>query len=497
MISGRQTLGSIEAALREQHAKIKQAENKLAALGDQRLEIEKTAVENFRALARQRVDYIASGSVLSAFDESEQRVMALLKQRKQKAVELDQHIARVEQQQETLQQQRSKQADSLEQAAAALDAAEAVTQERLDNDPAYKAQRKKARDADRIALHADDKASRSEQEQEEKGQSYRDDKLFTYLWDRKYGTSEYQANPLARWLDGRVAKRIGYTDAHTNYARLKEIPLRLREHAERSQQRAESEYQLLKEIDEQARIEDGVVALEDALRAEQQLLDDIDKHIEDSDTEYKELLERKQRFAVGRDKSFKAVVDYLSSEMSRDDLQQLRQEALATPYPEDDMIVSQMIDTETEKQSLEKISSDIEQSLQLNHQRLKELEEMRSEFKRRRYDNPRTAYSDGAMIGMVLNNVLNGSMKSDSLWDALNRQQRHRSGRSNPHFGSGGFGRGTVWGGGQSRGGGGLGGRGLGGGGIFGGGGGLGGGGIFGGGGGGLGGGGFRTGGGF
>ena len=43
MISGRQTLGSIEAALREQHAKIKQAENKLAALGDQRLEIEKTA----------------------------------------------------------------------------------------------------------------------------------------------------------------------------------------------------------------------------------------------------------------------------------------------------------------------------------------------------------------------------------------------------------------------------------------------------------------------
>ncbi len=488
MISGRQTLGSIEAALREQQAKIKQAENKLTDLGDQRLEIDKTTVENLRTLARQRVDFIASGSVLSAFDESESRVMQLLKQRRQKALELDQQIARHEAQQETLQQQRGSQADRLEQATTALDEAEARTQERLDNDPAYREQRKKAREADRIAIHADEKATRSEQEQEEKGQSYRDDPLFTYLWDRKYGTSEYHANPLARWLDGRVAKRIGYTDAHTNYKRLREIPLRLREHAERSKQRAESEYQRLKDIDQLARVEDGVVALEDAMKAEQQLLDDIDKHITESDAEHQALLERKQRFAVGRDKSYQAVVDYLSSEMSRDDLRELRQEALATPYPEDDMIVNQMLDTEGERQSLERSIDAVEKSLQLHNQRLQELEEMRKEFKRRRYDNPRAAYADGAMIGMVLNNVLNGAMQSDSLWDVLNQQQRHKTGRSNPHFGSGGFGRGTVWGGGFSRGGGGIGGRGLGGGGIFGGGGGLGGGGL---------GGGFRTGGGF
>ncbi len=285
-----------------------------------------------------------------------------------------------------------------------------------------------------------------------------------------------------------MARRIGYTDAHTNYKRLREIPLRLREHAERSKQRAESEYQRLKDIDQQARVEDGVVALEDAMKAEQQLLYDIDKHITESDAEHKALLERKQRFAVGRDKSYQAVVDYLSSEMSRDDLRELRQEALATPYPEDDMIVSQMIDTEGERQSLEKSIDTVEKSLQLHNKRLQELEEMRREFKRRRYDNPRAAYSDGAMIGMVLNNVLNGAMQSDSLWDVLNRQQRHRTGRSNPHFGSGGFGRGTIWGGGFCRGGGGIGGRGLGGGGIFGGGGG---GGL------GGGGGGFRTGGGF
>jgi hypothetical protein len=496
MISGRQTLGSIEAALREQHGKIKQAENKLTTLGDQRLEIDKTSLENLRALARQRVDYIASGSVQSAFDESEHRVMALLKKRKQEALELDRQIERCEQQQETLQNQRRSQEDKLEQAATALDEAEARTQERLDNDRAYREQRKKAREADRVAVHADEKATRREQEQEEKGQSYRDDTLFMYLWERKYGTSEYHANPLARWLDGRVAKRIGYTDAHTNYARLREIPLRLREHAERSKQRAEGEYQQLRAIDQQARVEDGVVALEDALKVEQQLLDDIDKHIEENEAQYKELLERKQRFAVGRDKSYQAVVDYLSSEMSREDLRELRREALATPYPEDDMIINQMIDSEAERQALGKTIDAVEKSLQLHHQRLQELEEMRAEFKRRRYDNPRAAYSDGAMIGMVLNNVLNGAMKSDSLWDELNRQQRHRTGRSNPHFGSGGFGRGTVWGGGYSRGGGGIGGRGLGGG-IFGGGGGLGGGGIFGGGGGLGGGGGFRTGGGF
>jgi hypothetical protein len=43
---------------------------------------------------------------------------------------------------------------------------------------------------------------------------------------------------------------------------------------------------------------------------------------------------------------------------------------------------------------------------------------------------------------------LNGMLDRQTLWKVLQEQQRYRPQRSDPTFGSGGYGRGTVWGGG-------------------------------------------------
>ena len=47
----------------------------------------------------------------------------------------------------------------------------------------------------------------------------------------------------------------------------------------------------------------------------------------------------------------------------------------------------------------------------------------------------------------MLSNFTNGRLDLDSLWRVLEQQQRYRPQRTDPTFGSGGFGRGTVWGG--------------------------------------------------
>ena len=46
----------------------------------------------------------------------------------------------------------------------------------------------------------------------------------------------YRENNLIQYLDGLVAGLVGYPEARPNFAMLNEIPLRLREHAERQQQ---------------------------------------------------------------------------------------------------------------------------------------------------------------------------------------------------------------------------------------------------------------------
>ena len=57
-------------------------------------------------------------------------------------------------------------------------------------------------------MHADEKAARSEEEKLQKGEAYRNDRLFMYLWRRDFGLPGYRAWPLARWLDGKVARII-------------------------------------------------------------------------------------------------------------------------------------------------------------------------------------------------------------------------------------------------------------------------------------------------
>ena len=123
-----------------------------------------------------------------------------------------------------------------------------------------------------MAALADAKATQSEDELESKGAAYRADRLFTYLWERGYGTTDYRPGgglfcPLLRWLDGKVARLIGYADARPNYHRLQELPERLREHAERLQARAEAEFERLKQLDMEGRRNDGIPAIEERLAA--------------------------------------------------------------------------------------------------------------------------------------------------------------------------------------------------------------------------------------
>jgi hypothetical protein len=48
----------------------------------------------------------------------------------------------------------------------------------------------------------------------------------------------------------------------------------------------------------------------------------------------------------------------------------------------------------------------------------------------------------------MIANFVNGVLDRRTLWRVLEEQQRYQPQHSDPRFGSGGFGRGTVWGGG-------------------------------------------------
>ena len=69
----------------------------------------------------------------------------------------------------------------------------------------YESQLARTERATSQAAHATDKAQRAEADRAEKRQPYEADKLFSYLWVRRYRFPEYRALPLVRSLDAWVA----------------------------------------------------------------------------------------------------------------------------------------------------------------------------------------------------------------------------------------------------------------------------------------------------
>ena len=458
MISGRDALEFIDGSLNRERTGINTAETRIAEVSRELLALQQARVEDYRELARLRVDMIASGHMLASIDALGRQVAAALKARESAEAELDARLTAVQEERAGLEAERATRQQALEKATEALDIAEAATQARLDADADYRAQQQRTREAERIAKHAEDKALHSEQENDEKGQSYRDDPLFMYLWERHYGMPQYHAWPITRWLDTRIARLVGFDDARANYARLQEIPVRLREHADEKKRDAEAAFAVLRELDENARQQDGVVALEAARDEEQAALDAVDTRIEEAAGRYRQLLERKEAFAKGEDEHYRKAVDYVASELRREEMRELRRDAMATPFPDDDLIVNRLFEREQQLQQLETSLNELKTALRQQHKKLQELESLRSDFRHRRYDQAGYSFADGNLIAAMLGSFLNGMLDRDSLWRVLQQQQRYRPQRTDPTFGSGGFGRGTVWGGGRGGFGGGLGG---------------------------------------
>jgi len=448
MIAGSQALGSIDRALDEAHAQIGALQGEVGQTTDGLLRISQQQAEDYRNLAKERLGRLAGGDLVQTLDHAEQQALALLAKRAEALAALQRAIDDAEGVRLEREGERGRQAAQLNRAVAVVDEAEARTQAKLDADADYRAQRERVEVAERKALHAAEKAQQSAEELTQKGAAYRDDPLFSYLWQRSYGLAAYQASGLVRWLDGRVAQLIGYADARANFARLNEIPLRLREHAAHLKSVADAEFTRLRELDEIARAADGIPALEERVAEEQRLLDEIDGQIVADEQHYQSLLAEQARFSTGDDPQMQRAIEYLANEFRREDLVQLRYDAIRTPYPEDDVIVARMLQREDEQRQLQSSLQGLKEALQQRQDRLLELESLRADFKRHHYDRAGSVFANDAMIPVLLGQFLAGMLDRRHLWEVLKEQQRYWPHRSDPGFGSGGFGRGTVWKGG-------------------------------------------------
>ena len=441
MLTGRQALSSIDQTVMQVRGELQQTENQVEAAREKIVEIRKTQADLFKSLARIRLDSLVSGKLVDGLDTADHRVAELLRERVQSLNELQQQTEVGRKELERLEQERSVLAEALDDAAATLDRGEAEVQRKLAVDDAYQAQLEKAQKAGRTAEYAEEKTQRAEQDRQEKGEPYDNDPLFSYLWNRKYGTSEYSASFLTRYLDKWVARLCDYHDARPNYHMLLEIPARLREHADRVRADADAEYEALTELETRASEAGGLPALQTAVDQAEQNLQQADQAIGEQEQLIHELLQKRSNFAAGDDEfsqeSMRAMVDTFK----RENVEALYRYARATPTNEDDMMVRQVADASRDIEELNEAIKEYKRVHERNLDRLKELEQLRQKFKRERFDDLHTGFNNGDMLTAVLGQFMRGMATSGDLWRTLERGRRYRRIEADPGFGSGGFAR--------------------------------------------------------
>ena len=249
MLSGRDALQEIDRALSQTRITLNEFETKLAAISDERIEVQRKISHAIDQLARLRLDELSHNTLHDRVELADREVLAILEQRKGSVARvtrrLDEDTARLTE----LEAHREEIHAEVDAAAKALANREAEVQRELDGDDAYLALLNDARDAEAIAVAAQEKTDESTQHYEEKAEAYKKDALFMYLWRRGYGTSAYRANLITRLLDGWVARIVDFEPARVNYWTLTEIPVRLKEHAAQKRLAADATIERVRELE--------------------------------------------------------------------------------------------------------------------------------------------------------------------------------------------------------------------------------------------------------
>ncbi|HEX5007244.1 MAG TPA: hypothetical protein VFV70_09040, partial [Hyphomonadaceae bacterium] len=266
LISGRDALHLLDTLTSGAREDFDTAARSAESFQRRRAELTRLKAEGYRELARMRLDVIKAGAddTLTAAEAEANR---LLEQHDQFLLTIDGDVAKAA---EALSDAESGRRAGEAEADAALHAYEqltAETEKELESDPNYVALKQGYEEAKSVALRAEQKLEVAKADRESKSAPYRNDPLFSYLWERKFRTPDYRKSGLSRMLDTWVAKLCRYDEAYLNYARLMELPDRIAEHlASMKLEEAESEAAI--ERFEAARLEaKGAGKLSEALKA--------------------------------------------------------------------------------------------------------------------------------------------------------------------------------------------------------------------------------------
>ena len=409
MLTGREALFSIEQAISRVRADEGRLDAALRSAMDEAARLRREEANGFRVLARVRLDAMMREQVIGALDADERRALAMIENH---VKELDALARRRAEQQAALDKAEAAKHDcdqDLADALEALDEQRQRTAERIQSDATWRAGKSAIEAAEKIAANADEKASQAEADLAAKGKPYEDDPLFIYLWRKKHGQADDRSGVFVRFFDRKVAALVGYRDARANYAMLREIPLRLREHAKNKQSDVETAKARVAEVERQALIADGIEPLEAKGAVAHAAVEKAEQAVA-TITAALRAIEAEREKVTADDAVHGRAADLLAETLAREDLRQLYEDAVRTPTKTDDQAISAISAARSKLQQADGEVAQIRAQIRDMAGRRGELEGARDRARSVGYHDPRGTFGGSGqdVLGQVIGGILGG-----------------------------------------------------------------------------------------
>lgn len=419
MISGRQALAQIEQTIEKIRRQEDQLEQAWAAATEDVARLRATRTEAFRELAQVKLDAITQSKVVGYLDAAERQAVNLIESRRETLRHLTAQRRQTEERVRRAEAERHSAAEALEGILTEVETLRKSVEAQIRVSPDWTVARARVEEVTGQAQQAEKKAVQAEADRDEKRRPYEEDPLFMYLWKRKFGTSAYRVNPFSRTMDRLVARVVGYDKARANYALLNEIPQRLREHARRIINVLRDERERLTAMERQALVTAGIEPLEARAAQAKEAMDEADRRLAAAHEALAALDRTHDTSVLEGDAPYREAVELLAAADAREDLNQLYQEALRTPTPQDEEIVRRIQATDVMITRAQRQADNTQRQLQEVAQRRAMIENEWMEFRRQGYDNPYGSFGNEVVLGNVLSGVLTGAISGAILGEVL------------------------------------------------------------------------------
>ena len=133
--------------------------------------------------------------------------------------------------------------------------------------------------------------------------------------------------------------------------------------------------------------------------------------------------EARAALAGQEDAALREATARMEAALAAESLQSLRAAALRTPMREDDEVVARLEAAAAEAARLDRALAGAEAQAAEARRRAQEVAQIREEMRSRGVRRDHWGFNDGALVGVLIGDLLRGTLSRDGFWDRLERQR--------------------------------------------------------------------------